>query len=380
MAFMLAAPMLADSISPGELRRVLVIKLRHHGDVLLSAPVLSTLQRVAPQAEIDALIYADTRDMLAGHPALAQLHVIDRQWKRLGVVAQARAEWCLLQALRARRYELIVHLTESRRGAWLTRWLGPRWAVAPRQPGKFWRRSFTHLYPRANHPRRHTVESNLDALRRLGIQPAEQDKRVVLVPGDDAERRVSALLSEHRLGKQAFVHCHPASRWQFKCWPAKKMAATLDVLAGQGLAVVLTAAPDAGERALCAAIAATAKAPVIDLSGQLNLKELAALTARARLFVGVDSAPMHIAAAMGTPTVALFGPSGDIEWGPWRVASRVVASQIHPCRPCGLDGCGGGKISECLSKLPEDEVIAACQFLLTEISTTDASGTGSAKL
>ena len=377
---MLAAPMLADFISPGELRRVLVIKLRHHGDVLLSAPVLSTLQRAAPQAEIDALVYADTRDMLAGHPALAQLHVIDRHWKRLGVVAQARAEWRLLSALRARRYDLIVHLTESRRGAWLTRWLRPRWAVAPRQPGKFWRHSFTHLYPGANHPKRHTVESNLDALRRLGLPPTEADKRVVLVPGSAAESRIAAVLAEHRLGEQPFVHCHPASRWQFKCWPAAKMVATLDALAGQGLAVVLTAAPEDGERALCAAIAAAAKAPVIDLSGQLNLKELAALTARARLFVGVDSAPMHIAAAMGTPTVALFGPSGDIEWGPWRVPSRVVASQVHPCRPCGLDGCGGGKISECLSMLPEDEVIAACRSLLTESSSADASGTGSAKL
>ncbi len=372
--------MLADAISSGDLRRVLVIKLRHHGDVLLSAPVLSTLQRAAPQAEIDALVYADTRDMLAAHPALAQLHVIDRHWKRLGVVAQVRAEWRLLSALRARRYDLIVHLTESRRGAWLTRWLRPRWAVAPRQPGKFWRHSFTHLYPRANHPKRHTVESNLDALRRLGLPPTEADKRVVLVPGSAAESRIAAMLAEHRLGEQPFVHCHPASRWQFKCWPAAKMAATLDALAGQGLAVVLTAAPEDGERALCAAIAAAAKAPVIDLSGQLNLKELAALTARARLFVGVDSAPMHIAAAMGTPTVALFGPSGDIEWGPWRVPSRVVASQVHPCRPCGLDGCGGGKISECLSMLPEGEVIVACQSLLTESSSADASGTGSAKL
>jgi lipopolysaccharide heptosyltransferase III len=94
------------------------------------------------------------------------------------------------------------------------------------------------------------------------------------------------------------------------------------------------------------------------------LRELAALTGEARAFVGVDSAPMHIAAAMGTPCVALFGPSGDIEWGPWGVAHRIIASTEHPCRPCGIDGCGGGKVSECLTTLPVERVHAALVELL----------------
>jgi hypothetical protein len=97
------------------------------------------------------------------------------------------------------------------------------------------------------------------------------------------------------------------------------------------------------------AIRAACGADTVDLSGQLTLKQLAALTGHAKLFVGVDSAPMHIAAAMGTPVVALFGPSGELEWGPWRVANRVIVSDAHPCRPCGNDGCGGGKVSECLT-------------------------------
>ena len=80
------------------------------------------------------------------------------------------------------------------------------------------------------------------------------------------------------------------------------------------------------------------------------------VTGHARAFVGVDSAPMHIAAAMGTPVVVLFGPSGEMQWGPWGVAARVVASNAHPCRPCGLDGCGGGKVSDCLTTLPVERV------------------------
>ena len=105
-----------------------------------------------------------------------------------------------------------------------------------------------------------------------------------------------------------------------------------------------------------------------NLSGQLSLKELAALTARARVFIGVDSAPMHIAAAVGTPAVAIFGPSGADLWGPWGVPRsgrhRVVASDEYSCRPCGLDGCGGGKVSDCLVTLEVARVWAAASELL----------------
>ena len=342
----------------------MVIKLRHHGDVLLTSPVFSVLKHAAPACEIDALVYADTASMLADHPAIHRLHCIDRDWKRLGPFAQARAEWGLIQTLREQGYDLVIHLTEHRRGAWLVRLIGPRWSVAPRQKSKFWRKSFTHFTPWASHPRRHTVETQLDALRRLGIQPTEADKRLVLVPGRAAESRVATLLNEHGLADRPFVHLHPASRWLFKCWSNDKVAQLADALAARGLAVVLTAAPDPQEQALVAAIRGAMQSTAIDLSGRLSLKELAALTARAKLFVGVDSAPMHIAAAMGTPTVALFGPSGDLEWGPWHVPHRIITSQEHPCRPCGQDGCGGSKISECLTTLPVERVLAACDELL----------------
>lgn len=353
--------MVDDPVPTGELRRALVVKLRHHGDVLLAAPVFSALKQAAPACEIDALVYADTLPMLAGHPAIAQLHAIDRDWKKLGLIGQARAEWRLLSRLRARDYNLVVHLTEHKRGAWLTRLIDPRWSVAPRRRSEFWRGSFSHFYPRSNHPLRHTVESNLDALRRIGIPPG--DKRVVMVPGAAAEARVDALLNEQGLAAKQFIHLHPASRWLFKCWPADKVAQLCNALHARGHRLVLTAAPDAKEAALIADVLRGCAVAPLDLSGQLSLKELAALTARARLFVGVDSAPMHIAAAMGTPTVALFGPSGDLEWGPWMVARRVVSADFS-CRPCGQDGCGGSKVSECLTTLPVERVLKACEELL----------------
>src|SRR5487761_2127293 len=103
---------LTDAVPLSEIRRVLVTKLRHHGDVLLTSPVLSVLKQAAPRAEIDALVYRETAPMLANHPAIARIHAIDREWKRRGVAVQLPEEGRPRRALRARRYDLLIHLTE----------------------------------------------------------------------------------------------------------------------------------------------------------------------------------------------------------------------------------------------------------------------------
>jgi heptosyltransferase-3 len=365
---------LQDPVPLSDVRRALVTKLRHHGDVLLASPVFTTLARAAPHVEIDALVYAETAPMLEGHPSIALLHTIDRDWKRRGVTRQAVHEIRLARALRARRYDLLIHLTEHPRGLTLARVLGPRYAVTRERPRAdwLWRRHFTHFYRLPRATPRHAVEANLDALRRIGVYPSDDDKRLVLVPGAPAHQRVDALLAQHGLAPRGFVQIHPGSRWLFKCAPASHTAALIDRLSGDGHRIVVTGAPDARERALLddilARVSAAHRPGIVDLCGALTLPDLAALTAAARAFVGVDSAPMHIAAAMGTPTVALFGPSGEHEWGPWRVPSRIVVSTAHPCRPCGIDGCGGGKISECLTTLPVERVHVAVRELIAATS------------
>ena len=357
--------MLRDAIPLGEITRALVVMLRHHGDVLLATPVAAALKVQAPGAEIDALVYDDTAAMVEGHPAIAQVHAVGRKWKAQGSLSRLALEATLHRALRARRYDLIVHLTEQPRGAWLARSLGARYSVAPAVParGAFWSGSFTHYFPLAPNGRRHKVEANLDALRRIGLQPGMEERRLQFVPGAAAEASVAALLAGAGLSGDGFIHVHPASRWSFKCWPAERNAELIDRLSAAHR-VVLTAAPQADEMSLIDKILSKTKSKPVNLAGRLTIKELGALTRRARLFVGVDSMPMHLAAAMGTPAVALFGPSGEQEWRPWRVAHRVVATS-HPCRPCGNDGCGGSKVSECLTTLGVDDVYAAAQELLS---------------
>jgi heptosyltransferase III len=358
--------MIPDAIDLSGLRRVLVTKLRHHGDVLLTSPVFQTLKNHGPHLEIDALTYRDTLPMLALHPAISKIFSVDREWKRQSLLSQLQNEWRLIRELRARKYDLIVHLTEHPRGAWVKRFAGIRFGVARtvdgrKRPG--WNR-FTHFYRHQSDNRRHTVELHLDALRRIGLEPTIDESRLMLVAGSDAEKSIDAKLKQAGLIGKSFLHIHPTSRWFFKTWPAEKFGELTSRLVDKGHAIVITSAPDTKEMAMIASILKSTSGAVANFSGLLSLKELAALSARARLFVGVDSAPMHIAAAMQTPVVALFGPSGEVEWTPWMVPHRLVLS-THPCRPCGRDGCGGSKVSQCLTTLDVDRVENAIYDLLS---------------
>lgn len=355
-----------DAIPLDQVRRVLVIKLRNLGDVLLASPVVSALKAQVPHVEVDALVYADTADMLRDHPDLTQLHLVHRDWKRLGAWQRLKRERQLLSALRQRHYDLIVHLTEHVRGIWLARLLRPRFSAAPDlRSYRLYRKAFTHRYPVIGGNRRHTVEINLDALRRLGIYPDKSQRRLVLAVGPTDEAAAQEALSRLHLAERSFVLIHPGSRWFFKCWPPDRVATLCEALVADGLPVALVSGPDPLEKWLLNEVMSRLKQPLPSFPGTLSLKQLAALIARARLFVGMDSAPMHMAAAMGTPTVALFGPSGDIEWGPWQVPHRIVTSS-HPCRPCGRDGCGGGKRSECIEVIPPEQVLEAVRSLLKE--------------
>ena len=358
-------PTLSDAIPQSRLSRVLVIKLGHLGDVLLASPVVSALRRHSPHCEIDALVYDDTAVMLSGHADLARLFTITRGQR--GWYRSVRDEWRLLNDLRGRRYDLLVCLSSKPRVAWLARLTGARYAVTADRPDRpaFWRNSFTHVYPVPRSNSRHTVELHLDALRRVGVTPAPGERRLALVPGEEAERRIDAILVEQGLQSGAFVHVHPGSRWLFKCWPAPRVASLINALHARGQQVVLTGAPDPGEEALIAAVTSRLNRPVINLAGTLSLKELAALIARARIFVGVDSVPMHIASAMRTPVVVLFGPSGEIEWGPWQTPHRIIVSN-HSCRPCGINGCGGSNRSECMEIIEVAHVLAAIDSVIEE--------------
>lgn len=355
-----------DAVPLELVQRILVVKFRHLGDVLLLSAFLSVLKRAMPNAAIDVCVYSDTISMLRNHPAVRKLFTVDKGWKKLGLGARLGREWGLLRKLRGERYDLVFNLTEGDRGAIAALVSGATWRVGlddprdRRNPLRYF--AFTHRF-RTDHRRRHMVEQNLDALRRIGISVRMNSEPLSFIV-DERDRdsaRDKLIAAGWQGGEYALVH--PTSRWMFKCLPTDRVAELMDYLAAREMEIVLTAAPDEKERSMAADILCRTAAPVRDLSGAVTLGEMAALLADARLFAGADSAPMHMAAALQVPSLAWFGPSFDVVWKPWQVRQRLVSLDVS-CRPCGFDGCGGGKRSECLVGIDTAALVDAADELL----------------
>jgi heptosyltransferase-3 len=333
--------------------RILLIQLKHLGDILVTTPVIAALKDAWPQAEVSALVPRGMEAMLTEHPGLTEVLTMDRG---------DRSPWSFLKfagGLRRRGFDLVLEFSGGDRGAlytWLTRARTRIGFEHPRRPAWHRRLAFTLLA--AQPPlRQHTIEKNLSLVRALGVEPRHYGLEFFW--NQQTEEQVQKLLHRQGLTQKNFILIHPPARWLFKCWTAEGYAQVIDALQNDyKLPVVLTAAPAPQEMQFMAEIEHRLHSHPVNLAGTLDLKALGAMIAHARLFIGVDSAPMHLAAAVGTPTVVLFGPSGPYNWRPWG-EGHVVLTKDFDCQPCGRDGCDGTKISRCLTAFTPGEVLAA---------------------
>jgi heptosyltransferase-3 len=324
-------------------KKILVIKLRQLGDVLLTGPVFGVLKGRFPEARVDAYVYKEAFPMLEGHPGIDGLIGYDRGWKRLGLFKRLWKEWEMWRLIRKAGYDLVINLTEGDRGAFAAKAARARVRVGFEPKGRWQKRLYTHVVKHCP-GLRHTVERNLDALRRIGIFPLFEERELFL-----------SVKGAKRWVEGSYVVIHPTSRWRFKCWPVEKMRELTVELLRMGKRVVFTTGPDRVEREMVDEI--VQGLDVVNLSGKVSLKELGALIEGSELLVCVDSVPFHMASALKKRVVAIFGPTSDVTWGPWRNPEARVVAQNFSCRPCYQDGCGGSKVSDCLATLPVEAVL-----------------------
>lgn len=340
-------------------RKILVVKLRHLGDVLLTGPVFRVLKEALPKAEIDAFIYKEASPMLEGHPDIDRLIRYDRSWKKRGFFRRMKEELNLLVEIRKRNYDLVINLTEGDRGIMAALASRAKIRVGFRPKGKWQQKSLTHIAKDCP-SLRHTVERNLDVLRRIGIFPSVEARELYFDLPQAAQEKACSLSA-----KESFILIHPTSRWRFKCWPIPKMRQLIEHLLQEGKRVILTSGPDPVEMDMARKI--SEGLDVLNFGGTISLKELGALIDLSELLICVDSVPFHMASALKKPVVALFGPTSDVTWGPWRNPHARVLFLERSCRPCYLDGCGGSKRSDCLESLPVEMVMRAVHDLEAEI-------------
>lgn len=306
--------------------KILVTKLRQLGDVLLTTPVFAALRSKFPEAEIVACVAQGTEAMLHGNPHINAVRVVPRN----GGASRVFSDLSFLRRVRSDRYSLVLDLTTSDRSALITAATGAGRRITFRSDKGFWgrRRCYTETVDAKTSE--HTVLRNMRTLQPLGILP---EKPRLVFPTSEAER---ASLGRFKLEPGSFFQVHPYSRIPEKNWPVAFMAETVNALASTyRLRPVITGSAEAREKAEIGELRKLLRCDHLDLSGQLTIKELGALSEQARFFLGVDTAPMHIAAAMGTPVIALFGPSSELLWAPWCEKKLVLSRTELDCRlPC----------------------------------------------
>ena len=351
--------------------RVLVIVTRRIGDVLLTGPLVRSLKDGWPSAQIDLLVLPGTENVLAGNPDIHRILVTPPSLR----IDFMRQLW--------RSYDLAISTSPSDRPTLYAWWAGRlRIGVMTQDPQSAWKRMLLHAIVPFDNLGLHTVVQNLRLADLLGLPRRIEIPIEWSVPD---EIGIADAFPQFRQQKYAVLHVYP--KFAYKMWNAdqwRKLAHWLNV---QGLTVALTGSGDPQEMRYISEFAQSLLPRPVNLTGRLAFTQLALLLQRAALYVGPDTVTTHLAAAMGTPTVALFGPSNPVKWGPWprgfpadispyrmrgtQVAGNVALVQgFGACVPCLQEGCARHLQSEsvCLQMLPVADVIDAAGRIMNRES------------
>lgn len=338
-------------------RRILVIRLDRLGDVVLSTPVLGVLRKQFPHAFIAMMVRAACRDVVEGHPAVNEVIVYEKESTHRGIFAT------LGFARKLRRYEfdtaLVLHPTN--RSHWIAYLAG-----IPNRVG-FNRKSSWLLTRRLPHEKqegkKHEAAYTLEMLQAFGITPPPPEPSIAVKP--QAERQVAVLLKQAGINPQErLVAVHPSASCVSKRWMPDRFAQVADRLVEScHVRICLIAGEEDVPYATAAASAM--RQPVLNLASRLTVAELAALLKRCSLLLSNDSGPVHVAAALGTPVVDIFGRNQEglspLRWGPIGEGHTVLHKEVG-CVTCLAHNCDIGFL--CLTALSVDEVFNAAKSIL----------------
>lgn len=336
-----------------DIRKILVIKLRAIGDVVLSTAVLPNLKKAFQSAEVHFLVEHPARQVVEGNPYIDRVIVLPKKGRKTA----AFGEWLrFFKTLRREKYDLVLDLFGNPRSAFLSLMTGASCRVGFSFRG---RRYAYHTCVRPRGDRVHEVDFNLDALRALNI-PIVDDSPLFPVFEKDRSA-IDAWIEEKGLGDSFLVGMHPWGSWEAKRWGIEKYAALADRFVEDFHAeVVVLWGP--GEKAHAERVKDLAR-HALTLAPRTTLKELGALCLRCRFVVANDSGPMHISAAVGTPTVGIFGPTNSRLQGPYGSLHHVVEKKGLDCLGCNRLVC---ETNACMKDLSVEEVWQALRPLLEE--------------
>lgn len=358
----------SPSIPRERIKRILVVKPSSIGDVVHALPAVAALRRGFPDAFLAWMVEEEAADIVVGNPHLDEVIVSSR--KRWGGelkqgslrFSALREMWEFLKMLRTRRFDLVIDLQGLLKSG-----IPSFLSGAPYRLGYLEAREMSHIFlthkVSVDNGKMHSVDRYLAILPVLGISAGEKDFSIATTPRD--EERMASLLESHGVqpGEIQIVLNAP-TRWPSKRWPQEKFAELGDLLASRlGARIILTGGR--ADVAIVEEIASLMVARPVVLAGKTSLKELCSLVKHVDLMVTCDSGPMHIAAAMGTPTVTLFGPTDPLRTGPYGMGHRVLQQRMD-CIPCFKRSCPENR---CLREIPVQQVFCAAEEALKSRGT-----------
>ena len=335
---------------------ILLIQLGDIGDVVLTLPTLKALRQYFPGRRLFVCVREQARDLMEDIPLADEVLSIRKAFK--GKTRWIAHQQTVLKTLVGNRFYLTIDLRTGTRGAVLTALSMARYRIGRfADPAGWWRnRVFTHLIRPENEKAQYAAEHNLNIIAPFGWSTS--DIRPCLPVGGTRKKGALRLLTEAGVPEnRPCIAVHPFSLWAYKEWRQDGVIALINrIKADYDVSVLITGAPYETERVT--PILRGCRTRVYSLVGKTSIGDIPAILQSCRCFIGVDTAALHIAAAVGTPTLGIFGPSAPVNWAP-RGESHGVVTRGFSCQPCRQKGCQDSETSRCLDELNAETVYGA---------------------
>ena len=348
-------------------KQILVVATRRIGDVLLVTPLVRSLRLAWPYAKIDVLVFAGTEGVLSRNDDVDNVIVVTHRSSFIQNVRFLMKLW--------RHYDLALSTMSSDRPTIYAR-VAAKYCIGEVDPGgkHQWKRWLLSRTVESDNLNTHTVLMHLKLADLLSIPRCHE---VVMKWEAEDEAVVHAALP-FVISQQPYVVLHVYPKYFYKAWNNKAWIGLAVWLNTRGFRIILTGGNDEHEAAGLRELAALMPIDTINLAGKLSFPCLAYLLSNAKAYVGPDTVVTHLAAAMGTPTIALFGPTNAIKWGPWpakyefdanpfvmrgiqHVNNVILLQDESDCVPCMFEGCDRhiSSSSDCLQTFPVKKVVEA---------------------
>ena len=341
------------------IRKILIIQLGDIGDVVWAIPAFWAVKNAFPQADVSVLTRKPNGDLLLDDPHIDTAFQIGKKnvWEELH----------LFISLRRKKFDLIFDLRADDRGAYTSFFVGAKIRVGLYYPELFRRnRMFTHLVdpPPAVTRTYGAAEQSLRIIRGFGIKENTVIPQI-FVSSATKNKMEKLLTAENVAVHNGYVTINPFSRWSYKEWGMNKWRELISFIWQKyKMPVLILGSED--EKGRADQLSVASPFPVYNFAGKTSLREMAGLLQASRLHIGVDSAAPHIAAAVGTPTLTIYGPSDWRDWAPQGDKNKVVLPDMD-CSPCHKKGCDGSGRSECLETLAVSKVQDAVGKMLDNL-------------